>query len=95
MNICRRIYDLVVHPWQDATQAQNVDSLAHLRNGYAGQLGLFSGAERCIPLLSGASDALIFKVRRLVYGKKRDVLSPGCPEHAGWLSPGCPQVGMS
>lgn len=30
---------------------------------------LFTGAERCIPLLSGASDALHFKLGRLDYHK--------------------------
>lgn len=52
-------------PWQDATRAGNVNSLAHLRNAYIEKVDLHSGAERCVPLLSGVSDALNFKVGRL------------------------------
>lgn len=55
-------------PWRDATQAGDANSLAHLRNASIERMGLRTGAERCVPLLSGVSDALNFKVGRLCYG---------------------------
>ncbi|KAH7711184.1 hypothetical protein AAVH_21517 [Aphelenchoides avenae] len=57
----------VVEPWRDAAQAGDVAALNHLRNAYIERVELYAGAERCVPLLSGVSDALNFKVGRLIY----------------------------
>lgn len=66
MKICRS-NGHYVEPWHDAPQVGDDSTLAHLRNAYIEKMCLRKGAERCVPLLSGVSDALNFKVGRLHY----------------------------
>lgn len=45
----------------------DVDAVVQLRDAYMQRLELSTGAEHCVPLLCGVSDALNFRVGRLSY----------------------------
>ncbi|KAH7695948.1 hypothetical protein AAVH_36986, partial [Aphelenchoides avenae] len=73
--------------WGQERETEPLDggSLARFRNAYVESMGLYSGAERCVPLLNGLSNASNFEVGRLHYVQNLQETEETLERSVNWI----------